>query len=255
MKFKEIHKKREASAAGEVRLGRVALGPQVERLLRHGPKLLSNGELLALVLGTGPTAPDVVAAQLLSRWGSLVALARARPQELVRLPGLGWARGARLVAAFELGARGRRQPRRLGLQVTAPADLRPLLCEEFRGCDREHFLALYLDTRHRLAAVETISVGSLNASLVHPREVFRPAVACAAAAVIVAHNHPSGCVRPSGEDRDLTARLSRCGHLLGIELLDHIIVAGEEILSLREHCWPDPEATHQPGRARIEGCT
>ncbi len=228
--------------AGEVRLSKVGLGPQVERLLRHGPKLLSNGELLALVLGSGPTPPEVVAAQLLARWPTLVALARARPQELVRLSGLGWTRGARLTAAFELGARGRRQTPRLGLKVSAPADLRPLLCEEFRGCDREHFLALYLDTRHRLAAVETISIGSLNASLVHPREVFRPAVACAAAAVIVAHNHPSGCVQPSGEDRDLTARLSRCGRLLGIELLDHIIVAGEDILSLRAHCWPELQA-------------
>ena len=124
--------------------------------------------------------------------------------------------------------------------VRRPEDLHALLHEEFRGLDRERFLGLYLDTRHRLAAVETVSVGSLNASLVHPREVFKPAVAMSAAAVIVAHNHPSGDAGPSGDDLDLTARLDRCGDLLGIALLDHLVVGSSDIISIREYGWPTP---------------
>jgi DNA repair protein RadC len=123
--------------------------------------------------------------------------------------------------------------------VRRPEDLHPLLRESFRGLDRERFLALYLDTRHRVQALETVSIGSLNASLVHPREVFKSAVGMSAAALVVAHNHPSGCPRPSGDDLELTARLARCGELLGISLLDHLVVGDTEIVSIREHGWPE----------------
>ena len=116
-----------------------------------------------------------------------------------------------------------------------------LLRTEFRGLDRERFLALYLDARHRVLAAETVSVGSLNASLVHPREVFKPAVALSAAAVIVAHNHPSGDARPSGDDLELTARLARCGDMLGIALLDHLVAGDGVITSIREFGWPVAE--------------
>jgi DNA repair protein RadC len=102
-------------------------------------------------------------------------------------------------------------------------------------------------------ALETVSVGSLNASLVHPREVYKPAVALGMAAVIAAHNHPSGCARPSADDLELTARLDRCGQLLGIELLDHIIVGHAEMVSLRQHGWPDMEATGHLHLASTEG--
>jgi len=225
----------------------------VRRLLRHGPKLLSGNELLTLVLGPDLPAAGLQAAGLLDHWQSLTTLATARPEALVKRAGLSWEHSIRLVAAFELGARGCQAPSQRGMIVRAAADLRAILIEEFRGCKREHFLALYLDTRHRLGAVETVSIGSLNASLVHPREVFRPAISWGAAAVIVAHNHPSGCVRPSGEDRELTARLNRCGRLLGIELLDHIIVAGGQILSLRENDWPADARPQQRAVTGTEG--
>ena len=113
-----------------------------------------------------------------------------------------------------------------------------MLRDEFRGLDRERFIALYLDARHRVRALETVSTGSLNASLVHPREVFKPAIALSAAAVIVAHNHPSGDPRPSGDDLELTGRLDRCGELLGIALLDHLVVGDADITSIREYGWP-----------------
>jgi DNA repair protein RadC len=194
-----------------------------------------------------------MAATLMARYGSLIALADVRPQILCRLRGMGIARAARLAAVFELGARYGSPPPGLGLLVKRPEDLTPLLVDEFRGCDREHFLGLYLDTRHRLVAVETVSIGSLNASLVHPREVFKPAVAYGVAAVIVAHNHPSGCAHPSADDIELTERLVGCGQLLGIELLDHIVVGHGEIVSLREHGWPGEDGSNQQTFSCTEG--
>lgn len=233
----------EAGKAAAGRRGERAPAPGslVDRLLRWGPKALSNGELLAIVLGAGGGEPAAaVAARLLARAGSLAALAERRPAVLRGELGCGPARAARLAAAFELGARSRGPARTLGLAVTRPRDLVPLLEEEFRGCDREHFLAVLLDARHRVVAVETVAIGCLDASLVHPRELFRAAVVSGAAAVIAAHNHPSGCARPSPDDIGLTGRLARCGRLLGIELLDHIIVGRGEFTSLREHGWPGP---------------
>ncbi|MBC8422958.1 DNA repair protein RadC [bacterium] len=207
--------------------------------MRLGPKALSPGEILALVIGAGGAfSPAVTAERLLSRYGSLGALAGLDHDLLCRERGVGPARATRLAAAFELGARALSRGGEAGPAVRRPEDALPLLEEEFRGCDREHFLTLHLDARHRVTRVETVSVGCLDASIVHPREVFKTAVARGAAAVIVAHNHPSGCAEPSRDDLALTARLSDCGRLLGIELLDHIIVGRGEFTSVRERGWP-----------------
>lgn len=206
---------------------------------RHGTWIrdLSPIELLTVLFG-GVREPLTVAAQLLERHGSLTALAGCTPAELVQARGLGPSGAERLVAAFELGARTRDRPEPHLVTVRGPGDLSAHLLEEFRGRDRERFLALHLDTRHRLRATETVSIGSLNASLVHPREVFRSAVRRGTAALIVAHNHPSGCAEPSCEDLELTVRLSECGRLMGIEVLDHVIVGSGRITSLRERGWP-----------------
>jgi DNA repair protein RadC len=210
------------------------------RLDRFGPEGLTDRELVSCVLGPGGRVSAAeTARRLLERYPELGDLAAERPASLVRGFGLGPARTARLLAAFELGFRAGGPVRRAGFCVNGPGDVHPLLREEFRGLDRERFLALYLDTRHRVVTVETVSIGSLNASLVHPREVFKPAVAMSAAAVIVAHNHPSGDPDPSGDDLDLTARLDRCGDLLGIALLDHLVVGDEDIISIREYGWPE----------------
>lgn len=154
---------------------------------------------------------------------------------------MGPALSRRLAAAVELGHRMHGPRLEPGRILRGPDDVGPILQEEFRGCDREHFLALHLDVRHRLRLLETVSIGSLSASLVHPREVFRRAVGQGTAALIVAHNHPSGCAEPSREDIELTARLAECGRLMGIELLDHFIVGAGETLSLREHGWPSSD--------------
>jgi len=212
---------------------------RLERLERFGPGAWTVAELLSSILGPGGTvAPGIVAERLLAGYPGLAELATAAPAVLARGYGMGPARSERLLAAFELGLRAREPFKRRGLVVRRPEDLHGLLRREFRGLDRERFLALYLDSRHRVQAVETVSIGSLNASLVHPREVFKPAVLLSAAAVIVAHNHPSGNARPSGDDLDLTARLDRCGELLGVALLDHLVVGDTEVTSIREYGWP-----------------
>jgi DNA repair protein RadC len=212
-----------------------------QRLFRYGPAVLSDEELVGTVLGPGGSvAAQEAARSLLRQYDRLGDLAAEKPAVLVHGCGLGRVRATRLLAAFELGFRAGQPPERSPLTVRRPEDLHSLLQEEFRGLDRERFLGLYLDTRHRLTATETVSVGSLNASLVHPREVFKPAVAMSSAAVIVAHNHPSGEASPSGDDLDLTARLDRCGDLLGIALLDHLVVGDRDIISIREYGWPAP---------------
>jgi len=213
-------------------------GPGAERLRRLGARALADWELLAWILGPGGPAAECTARRLLAGAGGLASLALERPAVLGRMPGVGPIRSGRIVAALELGLRVAESPPQPGTPVRRPVDCHGLLRREFRGLDRERFLALYLDTRHRILDLETVSVGSLNASLVHPREVFRPAVALRAAAVIVAHNHPSGCAEPSGEDLALTARLDRCGELLGIALLDHLVAGVDEIVSIREYGWP-----------------
>lgn len=209
-----------------------------ERLLRYGARQLDLDDLVGLVLGPGGTRPaPLVARELLARFPDPGSLARMPAEVLQLVPGLGPSRAVRFAAARELGHRlVRSNPDRV--QVRGPADLTGLVHAELAGLDREHVLGIYLDARHAVLAVRTVSVGTLDASLVHPREVFRPAVALQAAAVVVAHNHPSGCTRPSGDDLDLTRRLARAGRLLGIELLDHLVVGDGEPVSIREYGWP-----------------
>jgi DNA repair protein RadC len=156
------------------------------------------------------------------------------PEALRRLRGVGRVKAALLVAAFELARRGLRLG--LGVQpiISCPADAVPLLTE-IRDQRKEHFLCLYLNARNQVTHKEVISIGSLSASIVHPREVFQVAIAQTSASIILAHNHPSGDPSPSREDIDLTQRLVEAGRIMGIDILDHIILCDSEFLSLKEH--------------------
>ncbi len=209
------------------------------RLERFGASSLSDVELLALILGPGGSVPSLeIACRICRRWSDLSRLAGIPVAVLAKQAGVSHARARRLLSALELGWRAQAQMEASAVVVRRPEDLHSLLRREFQGLDRERFLALYLDTRHRVRGVETVSVGTLNASLVHPREVFKSAIGISAAAVIVAHNHPSGCPTPSSDDLELTARLDRCGKILGISLLDHLVAGDVEIVSIREYGWP-----------------
>jgi DNA repair protein RadC len=163
----------------------------------------------------------------------LVELARAAPEELARRGGLPRGAALRLASAFALARRVERR-RAVGASLEGPEAVHRLLAPELEGRRREQFLVLLLDGRHRLKRWERVSEGTLTTSLVHPREVFAPAVREGAAAVLVAHNHPSGDPEPSPEDLAVTRRLSEAGRLLGIPLLDHVVLGGGSWTSLRE---------------------
>lgn len=204
-----------------------------ERLARSGPEALSDADLLALVLRTGYKGRAVtqVAADALKALPG--GLGKAGYRDLARLKGVGPSRAAALVAAFELARRaGSGSDGRPVLD--SPGRVLEQVPQAVRSGKKEHLLAFYVNARSQLIHQETVSIGTLSASLVHPREVFSPAVAHCAAAVIVAHNHPSGDCTPSAEDKDATRRLARAGELLGIPLLDHLVVSATGFFSFKD---------------------
>lgn len=207
-----------------------------ERLERYGAAALSPAELLAIILRVGNTHVSAVqlAQKLLSRFGGLRQLAGATVQELTDTPGIGLAKACQIHAAFALGKLLAISPDTPHPIITAPLDAVNLLMEDMRYLREEHFRALFLDTRNQVIVIRDVSVGSLNASIVHPRETFTAAIAARAAAIIVAHNHPSGDPTPSAEDLALTTRLVQCGELIGIPILDHLIIGDGRHLSLKE---------------------
>ena len=215
-----------------------------ERLLTGGPGALSLAELMALVLRTGAPGTSALglAQALLDAFGSLDALARAGDAELARTTGMGPAKIASLRGALELGARLCRSPLRPGARLAGPGQVVAHFGPRLRALRQEVFSVLLLDSRHRLIREVEVSRGSLNQSLVHPREVFAPAVREAAAAILVVHNHPSGDPRPSREDHEVTRRLARAGELLGVPVLDHVVVATGGYTSFAESGWLSPQA-------------
>jgi DNA repair protein RadC len=212
-------------------------GPR-ERLLEAGPEALSDRELLALLLCTGTSgrSAEGLADDLLAA-GGLAALATSSEGELQGRPGIGPAKAATLLAALELGRRLAARRLQEGDRFSGPEDVARHFFPRLRDAPCEQFHAVLLDGRHRVKRVVLVSQGTLTASLVHPREVFRPALREAAAALVVVHNHPSGDPTPSQEDRQVTERLQRAGELLGIPLLDHVVVAEQGFVSLREKGW------------------
>jgi len=207
-----------------------------ERLLAHGEAALSCQELLALLLGSGTARASAseLARLLLLLGGGLRGLARRGLNELLELDGIGPAQAARLSAAFEIGRRLAVEVPLRGVALRGGGDVYGLLAPKVRDLRKEVFLALLLDGKNRLIREERVSEGSLTSSIVHPREVFAPAIRESAAALIVAHNHPSGDPTPSREDLEVTARLAEAGRLLGITLIDHVILGDPGYVSLRD---------------------
>ena len=196
-----------------------------ERLALHGAGVLTDAELLAIFLRTGMAGRDVmtVAKSLLGEWGSLRRLAGCTTGELARTSGVGPAKAAELKAAFEMGTRMAR-PEEERPRIDRAGTIFDLLGPEMQSLPCESLRVLLLDTRHGLLGDREISRGSLNESIAHPREIFRPALEKGAYAIAVAHNHPSGDPTPSEADRRLTRRLSEAGTLLQIPLVDHVII-------------------------------
>ena len=213
-----------------------------ERLDAVGAEALTAAELVALLLGTGDGTRSALglAEDLLARHADredptgLRGLASASAAELRAVPGLGPAKAGRLLAARELGRRLTAQAVPPPTRIASVAGAWRLLAPGLEGLDRERFVVVPLDRKHAVLAVEVVAIGTLDATIVHPREIFKPAIRRSAAAILVAHNHPSGDPTPSAEDVALTRRLREAGEVLGIEVLDHLVIGRGRYASLRE---------------------
>jgi len=203
-----------------------------EKLEKYGPEKLSNSELLAILLRTGGKGLNVVelARKILGKFSGS-GLTKANFKDLKNTFGLGAAKACEIVACFELSRR-LLQNKKSQIYLT-PKDIWNEL-KDIRDNKKEHFVIFFLDARNQEIKREIISVGSLNANLVHPREVFEPAVRHLAAQVILAHNHPAGDLKPSEQDIEITKRLAKAGEILGIDIIDHIIVTKNSFFSFKE---------------------
>ena len=209
-----------------------------EKLLRSGAAALSNVELLAILLRTGTRQHSVlrVSEEVLAHYKDrgISGIVHIAPTELSQINGVGLAKAASILAAVELGRRLSQAAAARIEVVHGPEDAAHYAMPRFRFEQREHFAVLLLNTKNHILGMPEISVGSLSASVVHPREVFREAINYAAAAMILLHNHPSGDPSPSREDIAVTSRLVKAGKIMDIEVLDHIILGDQRFLSLKE---------------------
>lgn len=203
-----------------------------EKLIQYGPEKLSNSELLALLLRSGNKDVNAIelAGKILKKFGAK-ELPNLNFKDLKKIPGLGPAKACEIIACFELGKRLLKD-KKAQIFLT-PKEIWEEL-KDLKNHKKEHFVIFYLDSRNQEIKRETISIGSLNANLVHPREVFEPAVRNLTAQIILAHNHPSGDPEPSEDDLEITKRLIESGKILGIEVIDHIIVAKNDFFSFKE---------------------
>jgi DNA repair protein RadC len=207
-----------------------------ERMLQYGAQALSNAELLAILLRTGTVSESAVhlAQRILAESGTLRNLVDMSTDQLMQIKGIGSAKALQIQASIELGRRLARSSMKDTVTIRSPQDVAAYLMEDLRYLKKEHFVCLFLNTKNHVIAQETLSMGSLNASIVHPREVFRAAIKRSSASIICVHNHPSGDPTPSPEDIEITERLVEAGRLIGIEVLDHIILGDQSHVSLKE---------------------
>jgi len=207
-----------------------------EKLISKGAEALSNVDLLAIILHTGIKHESVVhlAERLLSETDGLVRLSTLSPQELTKIKGIGLAKAVTIVAVFELSRRMSIVQGEERAVIHSPRDAASLFMPRLRYLRKEHFMVLLLSTKNHVLAYPTISIGSLSASIVHPREVFREAINYSAAGVILIHNHPSGDPTPSREDVFLTNKLVEAGKMLDIAVLDHVIIGDGKYVSFKE---------------------
>ena len=207
-----------------------------ERLIRQGAESLSNQELIAILLGSGTKQESVLhlANRVLTFFEQIHELKNATIEEMMSVKGIGKVKAVQLLAAVELGRRLSQQQTEERYTIRSPQDAASYLMPDMTSLKQEHFVVLFLNVKNQVLHKQTIFIGSLNASIVHPREIFREAVKRSAASIICAHNHPSGNPSPSSEDIEVTKRLIESGLIMGIELLDHVIIGDHQFISLKE---------------------
>jgi DNA repair protein RadC len=207
-----------------------------ERFLQDGPHSLSNQELLALLLRTGTKQESVLqlSNKLITQFEGLRLLKDATVEEISAIKGIGKAKAIQILAAVELGRRINNLNQTDRYVIRSPEDCANYCMNDMRFLTQEHFVCLYLNTKNQVLHRQTIFIGSLNSSIVHPREVYKEAFRRSAASIICVHNHPSGDPTPSREDIEVTKRLAECGKIIGIDILDHIIIGEKKYVSLKE---------------------
>ncbi|RXT14719.1 DNA repair protein RadC [Ammoniphilus sp. CFH 90114] len=207
-----------------------------ERMMSKGIDALSNAELIAILLRTGTAGESVInlAQRVLSHVGGLRQFLDTSLEELVEVKGIGTAKAVQLLAGIELGRRVAKTTPEERWTIRSPEDVAKLMMEELRYLTQEHFVCLFLNTKNQVIAQTTVFIGSLNSSIVHPREVFKEAVRKSSASLICLHNHPSGDPTPSREDIEVTKRLMAAGEIMGIDVLDHVIIGDGRYISLKE---------------------
>ncbi|WP_103981939.1 RadC family protein [Helcococcus massiliensis] len=208
----------------------------MEKLYNYGKEVLSDSELLAIILGSGHKNKNAIflADEILKVYFKDKNLLFTSIDQLMEINGIGLSKASRIIAALELGKRLSKQESMNNMSLTSPDSVANYLFDHFRDSYREEFLILILDTKNKIKASKTVSIGSINQTLVHPREVFRFAITNNANSIILSHNHPSGDPSPSHEDILITKRLQEAGKLIGIKVLDHIIIGHDRYISLRE---------------------
>jgi DNA repair protein RadC len=210
-----------------------------ERLKRLGAEALSQQELLAVIIGRGSPKKSVliIAQDLLAEFGNINAISKASIEELKQVEGIGEARALQIQACFELGKRQEIEPEQIQYNIENPKDVITAISKEYKDKKKEYFALILLDTRNKsskIIKIENISIGTLNASLVHPREVFGEAIKHHSASVILVHNHPSGDPEPSDDDLKITKKLVESGKILSIEVVDHIIIGKDKYYSFKK---------------------
>ena len=210
-----------------------------ERLVKYGIESLSLQELLSLIFGRGVKGEPVISIsqKLISSFGSLDSLSEGSIEELKKIKGLGLAKACQLKACFEISRRLRKEEnlnKKKNKIINSPKDIFPLLKEKVINFYKEYFMVASLDNRNKIINIDTVSVGTLNSSLIHPRETFEIAIKNHAAGIIICHNHPSGELKPSEDDLIVTQDLVKAGKLLGIEVFDHLIITKDGYYSFKE---------------------
>ncbi len=207
-----------------------------ERLIAQGADSLSNQELIAILLRTGTKEESVLvlANRMLSFFDKIQDLRDATIEELMSVKGIGKAKAVQILASVEIGKRLYRKNSLERYTIRSPEDAAAYLMTDMTALNQEHFVVLFLNVKNEVLHKQTIFIGSLNSSIVHPRDIFREAVKRSAASIVVSHNHPSGNPAPSPEDIEVTKRLTEAGSIIGIEVLDHVIIGDHKFISLKE---------------------
>lgn len=208
-----------------------------ERLLRYGPECLSNTELIAIILRTGHKKENILnlSSRIIKEAGGFNKLLSCTKEDFLKLKGIGEAKAAQLIALGEISKRFKSYKAGEEYKISSPKDAAFYVMEEMRCLEQEILKVVMLNVKNKVIFEKNVSIGSINSSIVHPREIFKEAILKNSASIIIFHNHPSGDPWPSKEDINVTIRIKESGKILGIQLLDHIIIGNRKFISLKEH--------------------